>query len=141
MRDLIYQFEIYDSTSNDLVFTAMTKDTFMILDLENIYFEDQASFYWRVSAKNSTNEALQSATHFFHTLEGKKQKILLNLGQSTDYQKADEIEKKLMQSLAFEENGLIYSCQKKYQELLQQYPENKLIRKLSQAFLARHDGL
>lgn len=138
--EAIFTFEVFDSESNELQFSAMTRDSFLHMDFTNIYLAPKREYYWRVSTKLG-EKLVQSEKKFFNVEPDTKQEILTTLDQIEGYELAEELEKQLMQSHVFEKEGLIYSSHSIYLELIHQYPENMLVKKLYKAFLARNNSL
>ena len=137
----VFNFQIYESESKELVFKGMTRDTFLHLDLKNIHLEEGIEHYWIVGTTADDDKKIQSQKKFFNIQPDNKQEILANLVGLEDYNLAEDIEKQLIQSHIFESEGLLYSAHSVYLEMMHSYPENELVMRLYRAFLARNNSL
>jgi len=143
----LYQFVIYRKVDDKLVFQALTTKNALSIDLSQFHVVPGDDYYWQVIRESGTGQKEpaqrinQSAKVSFTFQPDALGAGLERLKADEDYRQADAVEKGLMEAATLEWEGLIYSADGIYRDLLALDGDNALVRKLYAAFLARNASL
>ncbi len=141
----LYKFVIYRELDGELVFQAVTAKNALAIDLTQFHIIPGDDYFWQVIREGVADEqdqfAARSARVEFTFQPDALGTGLERLKADEDYRRADATEQGLMEAATLEWEGLIYSADSIYRELLANQSDNALVRKLYAAFLARNASL
>jgi hypothetical protein len=135
-----YAFELIDSRNNQLLYKAIIKDTFHILDLDQLLLEEEEVYDWKVTAmpKESVATPLSSPDIPFLIRPMEWASMQKRLESIPLYNSANPSRRTWMEALMLEREKYIYEAYIRLQKLTEKEPDNLLVRKLFATFLARH---
>ena len=141
----LYKFVIYHKVDDKLVFQAVTAKRALSIDLTQFHIVPGDDYFWQVIREGSPGGqdqlAGQSAKVGFTFQPEALGAGLERLRADEDFLHAGAIEQGLMEAATLEWEGLLYSADEIYRELLSNNGDNALVRKLYAAFLARNASL
>ncbi len=140
-----YDLFIYRQSDDMLAFKASTPDTVFTLDFDQLYLNPGTAYYWMVTPHqedmplptNSTAPAQRSAALTFTFAPQALEETLAFHFEDPVYLNSTPEEQMLIEAYLLEDSGLFYDAGRRYERLLQAYPEDQLLRKLYASFLAR----
>ncbi len=148
-EDAVYQFSIYHTDTEQMVYHALCKKPFVQIDFKNIFFFPGSTYYWQVrvlSHKESEDSNIQpylpeikSEKVNFQFIENTKKIVSKKISRIEGYAEADEKTQQWMEAIILEQEHFYYDAFIIYENLYKKNPDDLLIKKLFSTFLIRQN--
>jgi hypothetical protein len=146
-KEVIYHFTIHESNSSELIFKAICRDSFILLDFNKLVFEEGVPYYWQTKAvtrnsalsaeKDTSSTILETEKISFSYFQNVEELLASKTQNFEEYKSSDPLDRQWMEAIIMENETLFYDAYRRYTELQEAYPDNLLIKKLFAAFLTR----
>ncbi len=131
-----YTISVEDAKTREEIFQVQTSNSKYSINKGDIDWQEGSSYFLKVSDSDGNQAEISFK---FQSIQ--ESKIQAKLESLIDYKDSGDLEKKWMRAVVLEMQDYRHEAELTYQGLLSDFPEDKLVKKMYNSFLARTDQL